>query len=365
MNKRILFLSNHFITLYSFRKELIKRLLEDGHEVFLSLPEDPDNKYFLELGCKIVITPIDRRGVNPAKDIKLLFFYKKTISEICPDVIFSYTIKPNIYGCLAHGKKYKQICNITGTGATFLKKNVISEICKVLYRLSFRNAYKVYFQNTGDRDFFVKNSMLKGNYEILPGSGCNLEEHHYIPMKDDGTTRFIFIGRVMKLKGIDEYLEAAKLIREKYDNAEFYIAGWNEEKEYKKIVAEYEQKGYVKYIGFRKNISDWIAKCDCTVLPSHGGEGIPNVLLESAAIGRICIGSRISGTKDVIEDGIIGFLFEARNVGSLVGAIEKVMKLSPEQKAEMGLAGREKVKKEYNREIIIQKYIKEVENEGV
>lgn len=360
MSKKILFLSNHFITLFSFRKELIRKLVEDGHEVILSLPEDPDNKYFLDLGCKIVLTPIDRRGVNPAKDIKLLVFYKKMISEICPDIIFSYTIKPNIYGCLAHGKRYKQICNITGTGATFLKKNAVSGICKVLYRLSFRNAYKVFFQNTGDRDFFVKNKMLKGNYEMLPGSGCNLEEHPYVPMRDDGITRFLFIGRVMKLKGIDEYLEAAKSIREKYNNTEFYIAGWNEEEEYKKIVAEYEQKGYVKYIGFRKDINDWIEKCHCTVLPSHGGEGIPNVLLESAAIGRVCIGSNINGTRDVIEDRVTGLLFKTGDAVDLTEKIEQFMNMSGEERSTMGMAGRKKIEREFNRRTVIQKYMDEV-----
>lgn len=358
--KKVLFLANHFITLFSFRKELIQKLVETGNEVYISIPED-ENDYFSNLGCHIILTEIDRRGVNPKNDLKLIAFYKKLIPEVNPDIIFSYTIKPNIYGCMASGKKYKQVCNITGTGGTFLEKNLVSEICKILYRFSIRKCYKVLFQNIGDRDYFIKNNLVYNNYEMIPGSGCNLEEHMFQPMPETDITRFIFIGRVMKLKGIDEYLEAAKIVKEKYPNTEFLIAGWNEEEKYKKIVADYQEKGIVNYIGFRSDIGDWIAKCNCTVLPSHGGEGVPNVLLESAAIGRVCIGSKINGTMDVIEDGVTGYLFETGSAENLSQKMQQFLKLSAEEKAAMGKSGREKIEKEFDREIVIKKYCDEVE----
>ena len=359
--KRVLFLANHFITLHSFRKELIQRLVEEGHEVYLSLPEDPDNKFFEDIGCHIIITEIDRRGVNPVKDMKLIAFYKKMIPEINPDIIFSYTIKPNIYGSLVTNGKFRQVCNITGTGATFLEDTPVARICKSLYRMSVKKAYKVFFQNTGDRDFFIDNRMIGFNYEMLPGSGCNLEEHPYTEMPDDGVVRFLFIGRVMKLKGIDEYLKAAEILKTRYPNTEFIIAGWNEEEEYQKIVAESQEKGFVNYIGFRDDINDWIAKCNCTVLPSHGGEGVPNVLLESAAMGRICIGSNIPGTANVIDDGVTGYLFESEDVEGLVAAMERVVTMGPDCRSAMGLAGHEKIKAEFDRQIVIDKYIDEVE----
>lgn len=358
--KRVLFLSNHFKTLFWFRKELIKILVEEGHDVYLSLPED-ENNFFSDMGCHIIPTEIDRRGVNPAKDLKLISFYKKMIPEVNPDIIFSYTIKPNIYGSMTSGKKYKQICNITGTGATFLKDNLVAKICKVLYKLSVRKCYKIYFQNTGDRDFFIQNGLVGKNYEMLPGSGCNLDEHTFKPMPEDDVIRFIFIARVMKLKGIDEYLEAAKIIKEKYKNTEFIIAGWNEEEEYKKIVADYHEQGIVNYIGFRNDLDDWITKCHCAVLPSHGGEGIPNVLLESAANGRACIGSRIAGTMDVIDDGVTGYLFETGNAESLASQMEKFLGLSSEEKRKMGKAARAKVEKEFDRKLVVKKYCDEVE----
>ena len=362
---RILFLANHFITLYSFRKELIRRLCEDSHEIYLSLPRDEDNKIFEDMGCKIILTDIDRRGVNPKNDLKLIKQYKKIISEIKPDIIFSYTIKPNIYGSMISNKlHYRQICNVTGTGATFLKKSFVKTVATLLYKVSIKNCYKVFFQNSGDRDYFVANKMIKDNWAMLPGSGCNLDEHPYVEMPPDDEVRFIFIGRVMELKGIDQYLECAKAIHEKYSNTKFYIAGWNEEEKYKTIVSEYEKSGHVEYIGFRKDINDWIAKCHCTILPSHGGEGVPNVLLESAATGRVCIGSRINGTKDVIDEGKTGYLFESGRAEDLIEKVEKFLALSFEEKKAMGFAGRAKVEKEFDREIVIKAYQDEVKAAG-
>ncbi len=362
---KVLFLSNHFITLYSFRKELIQKLCEEGHEVYLSLPPHEDNKIFEEMGCKIVLTDIDRRGVNPKNDLKLIKQYKKMIPAVDPDIIFSYTIKPNIYGSMVSNRlHYRQICNITGTGATFLKKSLVSMIAKILYKRSVKKCYKVFFQNAGDRDYFVKHKMVKNNWAMLPGSGCNLHEHAYVEMPTDEVVSFVFIGRVMKLKGIDEYLACAKAIREKYPNTKFYIAGWNEEEQYKSVVAEYEKAGYIEYLGFRKDIDEWIAKCHCTILPSHGGEGVPNVLLESAARGRACIGSKINGTMDVIEDEKTGYLFEVKNADDLIEKVERFLQLSFDEKRGMGIKGRRKIEQEFDRQIVIQKYIEELKQVG-
>lgn len=362
--KRILFLANHFITLFSFRKELINRMLEEGHELFLSLPESEENEYFEKLGCKIVPTIIDRRGMNPVKDLKLIRQYKKIIKEVNPDIIFSYTIKPNIYGTMAsNGTGKKHVCNITGTGATFLKRSVVSTICEMLYRMSVKKCYKVFFQNTGDRDYFLEHGMVrKDNYAMLPGSGCNLVQHAFKSLPEGEQVNFIYIGRVMKLKGIDEYLACAEMTRKKYPNTKFYIAGWNEEEEYMRKVEEAQKAGWVEYIGFRKDIDQWIEKCHCTILASYGGEGVPNVLLESAATGRICIASKINGSKDVVDHGVTGYLFEKGNAEDLAAQVEKFILLSAEEKSQMGRAGREKVEREFDREIVVRAYLDEVHN---
>lgn len=360
--KKILILANHFITLFSFRKELIKKLIEDGNEVYLSMPESEDNKYFTDMGCIIIPTEVDRRGMNPLKDYKLLQQYKKIMKDLKPDIIFSYTKKPNIYGAMASNKLgYRQVCNITGLGSLFDEKQFATKVCNFLYARSVKNSYKVFFQNNGDKDFFIRNKMIRDNYEVIPGSGCNVEQYEFKLLLEGEDVNFIFIGRVMKLKGIDEFLEAAKKIRAEYKNTHFYIAGWNEEEEYKRIVKEYEDAGAVEYIGFQKNISEWIEKCHCTILPSHGGEGVPNVLLESAAMGRVCIGSRIAGTEDVIDEGVNGYLFETGSADSLAEMIRKFLKLGPEERQKMGRAGREKIEREFNRQIVMDKYLEEVE----
>lgn len=359
--KRILFLSNHFITLFSFRKELINRLLQEGHEIYISMPEDPDNAYFEELGCKMIPTPVDRRGVNPKNDIGTIRAYFKIMKDVQPDIVFSYTIKPNVYGTFVSNLLgYKQVCNVTGTGATFLEDTLVSKIATQLYRMTVKHGYKAFFQNSGDRDLFIKKKMIKDNWEMLPGSGVNLEQYQVTDLPGEEEINFIFIGRVMKLKGIEEFLDAAKSVKEKYGNVHFYIAGWNEEEEYIEKVQKYEQEGYVNYIGFQKNISEWIQRCHCTILPSHGGEGVPNVLLETAASGRVCIASDINGSRDVVEDGVTGYIFETGNAESLAEKIEQFIQLSYEEKKNMGLSGRRKVEAEFDREIVIQKYLNEV-----
>lgn len=360
--KRILILSNHFITLYNFRKELIKKLVEEGHEVFISIPKSEENKFFSDMGCKIVETFVDRRGINPIRDLKLIIRYIKIMKDIRPDIIFSYTIKPNVYGCIASNlTRNKQISNVTGTGATFLNKSLVSYIAKILYRMSIKKSYKVFFQNSGDKDFFVKNKMVENNWFILPGSGVNLEQYKISDLPSENEINFIFIGRVMKLKGIDEYVECAKAIKNKYPNTNFYIAGFIEEEKYEKIIDECHKNGTIIYLGFQKDINGWINKCHCTVLPSYGGEGVPNVLLETAAMGRICIASRINGSKDVIDDGVTGYLFEAGNTDDLIDKVEKFIQLDYVAKKLMGMSGRIKVENEFDRKIVVNTYLKELD----
>lgn len=361
MRKKILILSNHFITLYNFRKELIYKLLEENHEVFISMPKSEENQYFRNLGCEIIETNVDRRGINPVRDLKLILDYIKIMKKVKPDIIFSYTIKPNIYGSIASNlTRYKQICNITGTGATFLKNSFVSEVVKMLYKISVKHSYKVFFQNNGDKNYFVENKMVKSNYEVIPGSGVNLEQYEFCELPEGDDINFIFIGRVMEVKGIDEYLECARMVKEKYNNTNFYVAGFIEEEKYKDIIEDYNNRGIIKYIGFQKNIKPWIKKSHCTVLPSHGGEGVPNVLLESAAMGRICIASDINGSNDVIDDGRTGYLFKVRDRKALKENIEKILKLSINDRKLLSVRARLKVEEEFNREIVIGKYIQEV-----
>ena len=361
MGKKILILSNHFITLYNFRKELVSKLIKEGHEVFISMPKSAENSFFSDMGCKIIETPVDRRGINPIKDFGLIIRYIVIMKRLKPDIIFSYTIKPNIYGSIASNlTSYKQVSNVTGTGATFLKDNFISKLARTLYKISLKKSYKVFFQNSGDKDYFLENNMIKDNYEMLPGSGVNLTQFEVNELPLNDTVNFIFIGRVMEIKGIEQYLECAREIKKKYPNTNFYIAGFIEEVKYEEIIEQYHEKGIINYIGFQKDIKPWITKCHCTILPSHGGEGVPNVLLETAAMGRVCIASMINGSKDVVNDQVTGYLFEAGNTKDLIRKVKRFLELNNIEKIKMGRASREKVEKEFDRNIVIGTYLKEL-----
>jgi galacturonosyltransferase len=206
--------------------------------------------------------------------------------------------------------------------------------------------------------------MVKNNFSLLPGSGVNLEQYHYSAMPLDSEVNFIFIGRIMELKGINEFLSCAKYIKQKYSNTNFYVAGFIEEKKYDNIIAKLSSEGIINFVGFQKDIKSLIKKCHCTILPSYGGEGVPNVLLETCAIGRICLASKIHGSEDVIEDGLNGFLFESGNIQELIVCVEKVINLTYEEKRIMGAMGRDKVEKQFDRNIIIKSYLQEIEMLG-
>lgn len=196
---------------------------------------------------------------------------------------------------------------------------------------------------------------------MLPGSGVNLEQHAFSPMPEGGTVGFIYIGRVMAVKGVEQFMDCARAIRREHPETRFYMAGFIEEERYKALVDEYVQDGSIEYLGFRKDIDEWIKKCCCTVLPSLGGEGVPNVMLESAASGRACIATRIPGSVDTIDDGVTGYIYTPGSTEELILRVESFLALSPDERAAMGRAGRAKMEKEFDREIVIEKYIREVE----
>ncbi len=202
MTKRILILSNHFITLYNFRRELIERFLEEGHVVFLSLPDSPENKFFEDMGCRIISTPVDRRGINPIRDLMLLIRYVRTIARTLPHVVYSYTIKPNIYGSIASRcLGVNQVCNITGTGATFLRTGVLSSIATFLYQISIRNASVVFFQNKGDQCLFRRKHMVNRNDALIPGSGVNLKQFPFRMLPLNGEIQFLYTGADHAIEG--------------------------------------------------------------------------------------------------------------------------------------------------------------------
>jgi glycosyltransferase involved in cell wall biosynthesis len=357
--QKILILANDDIGLYKFRKELIGELVKN-YEVYLSLPEGDYVSEFKKLGCKFINTPMNRRGTNPIKDLKLLARYKKIIKDVKPKAVLTYTIKPNVYGGLVCSMyKVPYIANITGLGTAVEFESLLQKITLFLYRISMRKSACIFFQNKENKIFFESKKVIGGNHRLIPGSGVNLNYFSYIDYSPDDRTQFLFIGRVMKEKGIDQYIDAAKYIRQKYPDTVFHILGYCEE-DYENKLKELQNKGIIKYHGMQNNIREFLTISHCTIHPTYYPEGMSNVLLESAASGRPIITTNRSGCREIIDDGINGFIVEPKNSNDLIQKIERFLTLDHKAKKNMGLAGRKKVEKEFDRKIVIDAYLEEI-----
>lgn len=359
---KILVLANFGMGLYNFRKELLKELINQNNEVYISLPNDEYVPKLKNLGCKFVETNLERRGTNPFNDSKLLLHYIQMIKRIKPDVVLTYTIKPNVYGGLASRiTKTPYFSNITGLGTAVENKGIIQKITLMLYRIGLKKASCLFFQNGTNLRFFSDKNIVKNKTRLVPGSGVNLEQHTFeeYPYESQNIS-FLFIGRIMKSKGIEELLEAAKIVKEEYPNTQFDLIGHCEE-DYQQQLVELSKSGVINYHGQQEDVHSFIKKSHATILPSYH-EGTANVLLESASSGRPVLASRVPGCKETFDEGISGFGFDVRNVDSLVKAIIKFINLPYEQKKTMGIAGRKKMEKEFDRKIVISAYIDEIYN---
>lgn len=359
--KRVMILANNIVGLYNFRYELLEKLIEKDFEVYFSIPEDKNNEKVIELidlGCKHIKTNVDRRGMNPLNDLKLIKQYKKIVKQVKPDIILSFTIKPNIYGAYA-AKKYKIpiILNITGLGSGFYN-NKTRFIIKNMYKFASKRASFIFFENQEIYHYFIDNKLsIEEKSKVIPGAGVNLEK--FVPQKkskDDNIIRFLFIGRIMKEKGIEEYLEAAKNIKNKYPNVEFQVLGPYEEEEYKQIL---DNSTYVNYLGKSEDVRKEMKEVDCIINPSYH-EGMSNVLLEGAAMEKFLIASDIPGCREIVENNYNGYTFEVKNSKDLEDKIEKFIKLPKEEKQRMAKNSRRKVEKEFDRNIIIEEYLKKI-----
>lgn len=359
--RRVLILTNSINGLYNFRIELIKKLLDSGFEVIISSPKDAKGAFFSDMSCRVIDTPIERRGINPIRDFNLFVRYIKIISKIKPDIVLTYTIKPNVFGGLCCSLlKIPYIANVTGLGSSIVNKGFVRAISLSLYKLGLRKASKVFFQNSTNKNFFIDNKIIDtDNAKLIPGSGVNISHHffeEYPP--DDKHIRFLFIGRIMRDKGIDELFEAASVIKKSYLNTEFHFIGMKEE-DYDDKLNSLASASIIQYFGRQDDVHPFIKECHALINPSYH-EGMSNVLLEAASTGRPVLASNIPGCVEAFEEGVSGYGFEARNVQSLVDTIIKFIKLPYEQKKAMGLAGRKKMEKEFDRNIVTNAYMYEI-----
>ncbi|WP_338487552.1 glycosyltransferase family 4 protein [Ruoffia tabacinasalis] len=361
MSKRILILANHDVGLYNFRKELLERLLAEGHEVFVSCPQGDNIEKIINMGCNYIETEFNRHGMNPLNEVKLLNHYKEIMREINPDIVFGYTIKPNIYGSLA-AKKYDIpfVANITGLGTAVETPGFLQKVIIRMYKNAFSDIQTVFFQNKENRQFFIDNNIAVDKHKMIPGSGVNLEHFYLQEYPSTGNSMdFVFISRIMKEKGIDQYLEAAEYITNKYPDTKFHICGFCEDA-YEEILVDYQDRGIVEYHGMVSDVREILKSSHCTIHPTYYPEGLSNVLLESAASGRPIISTDRSGTRETIDHGVNGYLIEEKNTKDLIEKLEKFIRISYVEKQRMGIRGREKVENEFDRQIVIDKYINEL-----
>lgn len=374
---RILILANYANGLYLFRRELLETFLERGMEVIISVPPDENvdklrEVHFGDKRVQIVETPLERRGSNPIKDFGLFVRYTKLISRIKPNAVLTYTIKPNLYGGLASRLcRVKYISNVTGLGTAIENGGLLSRFLIAFHRIALKKAKRVFFQNEKNREFLLAKGVAVKNGALLPGSGVNLETHPYIdyPTEKSGI-RILSVIRIMKDKGIEEFLDAAKHYACLNKDAEedqkvfFNLVGEYEEEtrlKYEPILTELEEAGVLKYYGHIDNVHEVMGENHIVVHPSYH-EGLSNVLLEAAACGRCVAATDINGCKETFVEGISGIGFEPKNSKALIEAIDTILSKTMEERRQMGVAGRRHVEEKFNRQIVIDAYLDELKS---
>ena len=359
MKTKVLFISNVSLGLYHFRRELIEALSGDCELTVLA--SDNGGRDELEaLGCRFIDLPMDLHGTNPVRELSLLNCYRTQLQQLRPDIVFTYTIKPNVYGGAACAElKIPYVANITGLGTAVENGGVMQKISLLLYRWGLRKAQKVYFQNAENRDFLLRNGVISGEYDLIPGSGVNLERFRLLPYPQTDTVDVAFISRIRKEKGIDQVLDAAETLRRAHPELRFHICG-KCDPGYENLLRRKHEEGLIVYHGLVEDVTTIHAISQCTVHPTYYPEGMSNVLLESCACGRPIITTDRPGCREIVDEGVNGFIVKQRDSEDLIEKLESFLALPWEKRREMGLAGREKVEREFDRKLVMSKYLQEI-----
>ena len=359
----IVMLANDTTFAYNLRREIIEELIKNGHSVtfvgeILGFEDEIKN-----IGARIINVTTSRRGTNVLQDICLFLRYYKIFSQIKPDLVLTNNIKPNSYGGLASRLlRIRFIPNITGLGTAVENPGKLQLLATYLYKLGTYGAICIFFQNQENINFFQQRNMISPRTRVclLPGSGVNLKFHNAISYPDDKIVHFLYIARIMKEKGIDIYLSAAKAIHEKYPDTMFHVCGMCDDPNYIDILKQAEIENYVQYHGQQKNMEPFFAMASCIVHPSYYPEGMSNVLLEAAASARPIIATDRAGCRETVDDGVSGFVIPVKSTEALIASIDKFMHMSWKQRRDMGLAGRRKMEREFDRKLVVKAYMKQI-----
>lgn len=361
MTKRILLLANRDFVLYNFRFELIKELIKEGYEVYFSVPEGPKVSFMKQTGAEYIPIKVNGRGTNPFEDIKLINQIFTIYKSINPDVILLYTTKISIYGGICASFLHKHyLLNVSGLGTAVGRKNKLQSFTIQLYKAAVKNADCVFFQNQQNMDFFDANHVVCKKRKLIPGSGVNVDKWNLseYPNEEKGIN-FLFIARIIKEKGIEEYLEVARRIKTKHPKTSFGILG-PIDGNYGSIIEKYEKEGFVDYFGETIDTKEYLKKCHCLIHPSFYPEGISNVCLEAASCSRPVITTNNPGCRETVDNNITGYIVNVRDVDDLEDKVQKFINLPLKDKQLMGIKGRKKMIKEFNRQIVINAYIMEI-----
>lgn len=354
---RVVLVANDTTFIYNLRREILENLVENGCEVFIMCQVLQFRKELEAIGCGIIDIETTRQGKNPVKDVSLFRKYYRALKETCPDVVLTNNIKPNVYAglaCRMLGIKY--IPNVTGLGTPVENPGPLQALTTRLYKMGVAGADCILFQNSENRKFFEDHHMMPkhARVRLLPGSGVDLIAHPAFPYPKTDNIHFQYTSRILKEKGIDLYLAAAKVIHEKYPNTVFHVCGGCDNAAYEAILKDAQAEGYVVYHGLQKNMTPFLKQASCIVHPSYYPEGMSNVLLEGAASARPIIATDRAGCRETVEDGVTGFLIPIKDEEALVQALERFLQMTPEQREMMGLAGRRKMERQFDRKLVVQ-----------
>lgn len=353
--KTVMILGNSSAGLYDFRNEFVQGLLAK-YNVVISLPDDVKTALLEEEGAIVEHTAMNRRGVNPAQDLLLYRAYRRLLKRYHPDLVLTYTIKPNVYGgyaCRRMGIPY--IATVTGLGSAFQKTGPLLWLVETMYREGLKEARVVFFQNEENRQFFRLGHLITGRDRLVRGSGVNLEKWQLMPYPEGDVTNLMFVGRVMKEKGIEEFFRAAEVLAG--ERIRFGIAGYCDE-DYQAELDARTKRGEIVQLGFHKDMHDLYERCSAVVLPTYH-EGMNNVLMEASACGRPVIASNISGCREIYEEGVTGYGFAPHSADALIAAIKTFLNLTKAERRAMGAAARDKMVREFDRKDVAAAYLAE------
>ena len=360
---KILIAINQARVLYDFKRELVAALLERGDEVLLSFEDDFRADYFRQTSARVIPTPIDPRGLNPLRDLKLCAFYRELLEREQPDVVLTFTVKPNVYfGAICAKARVPYCATISGLGGPMNGSAPLRIATTLLYRRGLREAERVFVQNASIADCVLRDRIANHDQLVLvPGSGVDLERFQPLPYPtEEKETKLLFIGRLMRDKGIAELVECARRIRTHRPDVVFQVVGAAErgcpEDVMTRDAADY---GIIEYLGYQEDVRPFIEKASAVILPSYH-EGMSNVLLEAAASARPVLASIVPGCVETFDEGRSGLGFPPKSADALAATVARFLAIPREEREKMGLRGREKVAKHFSRADVVETYLSEI-----